>query len=170
MATRTITRYEPRFDEAGMLTSYRAAGLIGETGGYTEADGNQASMQLEEWYAAPPEELPAQFIADLEMKRTQIGTELEERYPMPDGTTVTRIVVGFLPAFNLAGELLEFSVMATLIAPGSYTDGSGKVRDIRRGLLYTVTRQGLPSGFIADLETIRTQTQNKIDELYPMPE
>lgn len=170
MATRTVTRYEPRFDAAGALTSYRAAALIQEVASYTEASGNQTNVEFEEWYAAPREELPAQFISDLETKRTQIENELDERYPMPTGTEATRFVFGYMPTFDLGGNLLDFSAITVVVSLGSYTDGSGQVRNIRRGVTYSVTRQGLPSGFVDDLETIRNQTQNKIDELYPMPE
>lgn len=163
---RTITGFEPRFNASGTLLNYRAEALIWDDELFTEPSGQHAAGHVTEWYAVPAEELPPAFVSNLETKRAQVATQLDERYPMPVGTQAARAVIGFTPSFSLDGGLLAFSVRTTIETPSEYVGPDGETRRIRFGRSYTVGREGLPTGFVSEMETIRNQTQAKIDELY----
>lgn len=82
--TRTIDRWMAWFDDAGNLVKFGVHGDIRGDEQWKDHHGNTKGIEDEQWLEvmADDEDLPPQFIADLEAMHAQIVTKVDAKHPI----------------------------------------------------------------------------------------
>jgi hypothetical protein len=169
MATRTIKRFRPLYDLAGDLVNFGAWGEIDGLDTYTDEADQTINVMHYEWYTADRSELAGAFITDMETLRDNVEAKINNNWPQPSGTTSTRTVTALMAYFDGSGNLVRFEAQCAVTSSGQYRAADDTLKSVTRAVTYTVDRDDLTTGFIGDMETLRTSVAAKIDLKFPMP-